>query len=149
MTTKQAQRLLLLVSLLCFCFLSTAQGGQAEDQAACQEHARLSVGTAPASTQAAAPESNPQRGAGLRGAAHGAARGALLGGIVETIGDDDRNDATEMGAALGAAGGGMRARRQARNQAVQAQPVVTQAPDQSTYTKTYNECMSLRGYPVQ
>ena len=149
MTTKQVQRLLLLVSLLCFCCLSTAQAGQAEDQAACQEHARLSIGTAPVSSQTAAPTSQPQRGAGLRGAAHGAARGALLGGIVETIGDDDRNDATEMGAALGAAGGGMRARRQARNQAAQAVPVATQAPDQSIYTKTYNECMSLRGYPVQ
>lgn len=116
---------------------------QAADQAACQEHAKASSGYDPA---ASTTSSQPQRGAGLRGAARGAAKGAVLGGTVEVVGDDERYDsAAEIGAATGAVAGGARSRRQAKEQAQAAPP----ASDPSLYTQSYNECMKSRGYTIE
>lgn len=115
---------------------------QANDQAACQEHAKASSGYDPSSP---ATTSQPERGAGIRGAARGAAKGAVVGGTVEAVGDDERyDDAAEIGAATGAVAGGARNRRQEKEQAQTAPP----AGDPSEYTKSYNDCMKSRGYTV-
>ena len=72
------QTALIILSLISIPALSSGQGNQAEDQEACQEHAKLSTGAETAPTQATTSTSQPQQGAGLRGAARGAARGHCL-----------------------------------------------------------------------
>lgn len=122
----------------------------AADQAACQEQAKASSGYDPANPEASVQESSPppQRGAGLKGAARGAAKGAIVGGTVEAIGDDRKyDDAAEISAGVGAVAGGARSRRQAKETAAaqQDQAISTGA---SAYTKSYNECMTSRGYTI-
>jgi len=117
----------------------------AADQAACQQHAIAYSGynpAAPPPSTTSAPTA--QRGAGLRGAAKGAAKGAIAGGIVEEVGGDN-NRAVETGAALGTARGASKGIRASRNQAAAAPPPPP-AGDPSAYAKSYDDCMSGKGY---
>ena len=143
------------IAIPCLCFGQTGAPGTtpdpaqlAADQAACQEQAKAASGYDPANPQASAQASvpPPQRGAGLKGAARGAAKGAIVGGAVEVAGDDkDYDDAAEIGAGVGAVAGGVRGRQQAKQQAATQQNQAVSA-GASAYTKSYNACMTSRGY---
>ena len=155
MKTLFFQSAIIAITIIAIQWLGFAQTGatqdsakMAADQAACQEHAVAYSGYNPAapppsttSTQTA------QRGSGLRGAARGAAKGAVVGGIVEEVGGDN-NRAVETGVALGTARGASRGIRASRNQAAAAPPPPP-AGDPNAYAKSYDECMSGKGYAKQ
>lgn len=119
----------------------------AADQAACQKHAVAYSGYSPAAPPPSTSSAPPvQGGAGLRGAARGAFKGAIAGGIVEEVGDDPRRDeAAETGAALGAVRGASKGIRASQSQAAAAPPPPP-AGDPNAYAKSYDECMSGKGY---
>lgn len=119
----------------------------AADQAACQQHAVAYSGYNPAAPPPSTTSSPPaQRGTVLRGAARGAAKGAIAGGIVEEVGDDN-DRAVETGAALGTARGAGKGIRASRTQAASAPPQPTGDPN--AYAKSYDDCMSGKGYAKQ
>ncbi len=118
---------------------------QKQDEYECHDWAVGQTGFDPTKEQAPPPQSAPQRGGALRGAAGGALVGVGVGAIAGNAGKG-----AAIGAGAGALAGG--ARQAGRNQQKQAANQQTQASHNARlqeYNKAKMVCLEGRGYTVK